>query len=335
MSLYSPSGSTSLLYHIYDQINLPGELQTPIYGNGQTQLARKQPSQLIGHPLAQVHQNGPKVTTIQQHELYSGAQSAFASQQQFAFQTQQQDNQNHLQQSRFQNELFMHRMHTPSATSARHPRPLSSAHLLEGQQQQSAQLGYGRLGSRTIGPPGGKSSLVASIQQQQQHLLRATPPPNHCALDSMEHMLGLGQLLGPGAKLAQAHRPIHCSAGSNTASSCSPISFQQNKLAAASQRHLGARRANRWPQWPACKRLRTLSRDHANLCRLTIFLGLLALCLLLVAKLSQLFQQQQQQQASSGELLQQQFATRQQQQLASNLNPLLYPPPVKRKCCSS
>jgi len=161
MSLYSPSSSTSLLYHIYDQINLPNDNgYAPSSANQQHQ---QQQQTRKGNPsgsssqqlnaaslLLGVNNNGQqsafgnseqqtsKVTTIQQHELYAPQQLGAANlQHQFATSVnpmQPQSNYGLSEQQQalmFPNDYHHHqqqqRLHA-STTSGRHlhNRPLSS-----------------------------------------------------------------------------------------------------------------------------------------------------------------------------------------------------------------
>lgn len=146
MSLYSPSSSTSLLYHIYDQINLPGDQQQPyqtMAGDGKhlqnqnnnNNLQKKNNTTTILNPANLFNQSPaqlPAQVQIQMHHHHQHQLSQLAE-----MQKQQQQCYSTYQQQQHPFSTLNPHHHAPSASSYM---TTAAAALHHQQQQQQNNL---------------------------------------------------------------------------------------------------------------------------------------------------------------------------------------------------
>ena len=303
MSLYSPSSSTSLLYHIYDQINLPSEQQHQQYQHSAAnepagalfpQAAKKASSTILNpaNLFGQQQLAGAGLPSPLPHQRQGQAaelQKSLASQQQHLCYSAAPFNQL-LQQQPFatlhgqpaylgtHNSLMAEavlRQH--QAATARHQRPLSSS-AASSMSGNSVPIAYGR---QARAPSSAKSQAnLASVLQSNS---------------------ALGHL-GIGASPSQP----------STAGSCPS----------------GLLSGTKWKR--ANQRARHLVYEYRTIFNCSILLILLALSLLSIIKFTLLSASTQAPAATNTQLSSSQLAS--QSQLGP-VNTLLYPPqfPHKRK----
>lgn len=306
LSLYSPSSSTSLLYHIYDQINPPNEQQSQYNQNQQTNKKNNttilNPANLFG-ATNQQQQQAPPTTTIQlhQHQMSQAAEFQKIIQQQQSLYS---SGQYHLQQpfnTLHHNSTYLGnqnldgqmmldsalRQHHATATMARHnhhhhARPLSSSGA-SSMSGQSMALTYGR---QARAPSSGKGqSNLANVLQSSNTL-------NH---------------LGIGTGQAGHLTPATCSVGAGP-----------KKLAHFS----GANK--KWKR--AQQRARKLGYEYGTIFKCSILLILLAFSLMSIIKFTLMNQAPN----SSASLASHQANIMMTTNGGSSNNPLVYPP-FKRK----
>lgn len=343
VSLYSPSSSTSLLYHVYDQINVPtssGENQPQ---QNQSNFKRSNtttilnPSNLFGSttmstgaslpppPQPQINQQfiNTNKTTIPQQELYSSGAQFHLNQASFNTLHQQQHNTTYgLDSHQLMLDTILRQQHAGTTRHNNmqqhyHNRPLSSSGA-SSMSGQSMALTYGRQPRQLANghlpplPPINSSksqNTLASVLQSNQTLnhLSGLNGHHHLTSATMNH-----QNRGP-KKLSHHNQfptPSSTSSGGDLTS-------------------------RNWKR--VQQRVQRFAYEYSTLLKCSMLLVLIAFSLMSVIKFTSLnstssqsnqYQLQLQNQMSINPMLQNQQQP--PSQVSSNMNPLVYPP-TKRK----
>ena len=300
MSLYSPSPSTSLLYHIYDQINLPSEHQ-PQYGSHE--LAKKanasgstttvlNPAHLFGgqpQP-AQLHQISDFHKALQQQSIYSGASS-----QQYHHNLQQQQQPfgtlHHNHHLRLESQQH-HNGYLTGQTHHHHHHHLEGQMMLDTimRQHHAATTRHNQhrpLSSSGASSMSGHSMGLTYGRQARHSSSNSNNNNNSSTIKSQSNLSGVLQ-----ASQALSHLGIIGATGTGQLTPTSGLGANPKKLAHfTADKRCWARVQQRCRHW---------AYHYSAVFKCAILLILLAFCLMSIIKFTFLNQQQPALQTASG-----------------------------------